>query len=103
MNRYDVVNGISTVVFTDFGLESSVLVSPPIYGDLLLDKIVSSDNKVTDTHLCNDIMLLFNQERLSKLGNENVKKLLDLLSPRSSSLTELRSKISDSDLLKVCI
>ncbi len=50
----------------------------------------------------NDIALLFNQERLNNLGEDNVKKFLDSLTPKSNALAELRKKCSDKDLVNLC-
>lgn len=50
----------------------------------------------------NDITLLFNQQRLSKLGNDGITNFLNALQPRSDSLSKLRSKCTDEQLMQLC-
>lgn len=45
------------------------------------------------------IYILFNQQRLNRLGTSAVQAFFDSLQPKSDSLRELRSKCSDDDLM----
>ena len=47
------------------------------------------------------IIMLFNQERIDNLGSMAAKELLDSLANKSDSITELRKKCSDEDLLSM--
>lgn len=76
----------------------AVFYQPPIYDSLLVEHNVELDV----TAVNNDIYLLLNQNRLSALGEDNVKKILDSIASQSSVMSELRKKVSDSDLLSFC-
>lgn len=76
----------------------AVFYQPPIYESLL----VEHDDVLDVTAVNNDIYLLLNQNRLSALGEDNVKKILDSIASQSSPMSELRKKVSDSDLLSFC-
>lgn len=89
--------------FNNFDLVHSNLVQvSPI--DAVPLQSVSNDDGSADYFVGNDIALLFNQERLTSLGPDTIKKFFDNLqnSSSSNSLKELRSKCSDSDLLNLC-
>lgn len=47
----------------------------------------------------NDLILLFNQERLSSLGDSALLEYINSIAPSSDGLSDLRSKCSDSELL----
>lgn len=76
----------------------TVFYQPPVYDSLL----VNVNEELDLVTVTNDIYLLLNQNRLSALGEDNVKKILDSIGSQSSALSELREKISDSDLLSFC-
>lgn len=102
MNRYDVISGKNTIVFNAVDISHSNLCASPLFEDLLTEENSSANGDVFSVRVCNDISLLFNQQRLESLGREGIKQFLDSLTPKSPSLASLRSKISDADLLKVC-
>lgn len=102
MNRYDVISGKNTIVFNAVDISHSNLCASPLFEDLLTEENSSPNGDVSSVRVCNDISLLFNQQRLESLGREGIKQFLDTLTPKSPSLASLRSKISDVDLLKVC-
>lgn len=102
MNRYDAKIGVDTIVFNTVDISHSNLCSVPLFEDLLTEETTSSNDDVSTVRVCNDISLLFNQQRLQALGKEGIKQFLDQLTPKSPALADLRKKISDADLLKVC-
>lgn len=100
MKRYDIINNPRDFEFSPFDLIHSNLVSTsPI--DAVIPESVEIDGQ-TSYFISSDISLLFNQERLSSLGSDNIKKFFDCMAAKSSSLSELRKKCSDSDLLNLC-
>lgn len=103
MNRYDTINTKQNFVFTDFDLcQSQLVTTDPIFS-LLAENYTDASGKVIESHPNNDIMLLFNQERIEKtLGTEIAKRFIDQMQPKQDALKELRKKVSDSDLLKIC-
>lgn len=102
MNRYDAKSGVNTIVFNAVDISHTNMCASPLFEDLLTEETTAANGDVSSVRVCNDISLLFNQQRLESLGREGIKQFLDSLTPKSPSLASLRSKISDSDLLKVC-
>ena len=102
MNRYDAKSRVDTIVFNAVDISHSNMCSVPLFEDLLTEETSSSNGDVSTVRVCNDISLLFNQQRLQALGQEGIKQFLDQLTPKSPALADLRNKISDADLLKVC-
>lgn len=102
MNRYDAINKPNEVNVTSFGESETVLCSQPVYADLLLDVATNADGKPVNLRVTSDVMLLFNQERLDRLGQHNVQDFLNALAPKSDALRELRSKVTDDDLISMC-
>lgn len=61
---------------------------------------VSSDSGVSGVHYVDPIYLLFNQKRLEQMGSDSALDYLkSMINGGSDSLSELRSKCSDEDLL----
>lgn len=102
MNRFDAKSGVITIVFNATDISHSNMCVSPLFEDLLTEETTAANGDVSSVRVCNDISLLFNQQRLESLGREGIKQFLDSLTPKSPSLASLRSKISDADLLKVC-
>lgn len=99
MHRSKILNGSRVHVKSCVAYSSeAVFYQPPIYDSLLVNYSKSFDA----VSVSNDIYLLLNQNRLSALGEDNVKKILDSIGSQSSAMSELRKKISDSDLLSFC-
>lgn len=79
-------------------LSSVVLFQPSVVTPLLIDEeIEPSGEKII--HFGNDATLLLNQHRLSSLGSDTIRNYLDSLAPSSSALSQIRSKVSDDDLI----
>lgn len=102
MNRFDAIHKPNEVNVTNFGDSETVLCTQPVYADLLLDVATNADGKPINVRLSSDVMLLFNQERLDRLGQHNVQEFFNALAPKSDALRELRSKITDDDLISIC-
>lgn len=99
MHRSKILNGSRVLVKSCVAYSSeAVFYQPPIYDSLLVNYSKSLDA----VSVSNDIYLLLNQNRLSALGEDNVKKILDSIGSQNSAMFELRKKISDSDLLSFC-
>lgn len=49
-----------------------------------------------------DISLLFNQQRLNKLGRDGVQAFLDSMQVQNTAMQSIREKISDDDLIEFC-
>lgn len=97
--NFDGVNDV--IVCTSCPVESiSVPREVSVVEPLYIEKLDSGDNDNPLLYFGNDVSLLLNQKRLNSLGTDTVKAYLDSLQPRSSSLSELRSKLSDDDILK---
>lgn len=77
---------------------SVVLFQPPVIQDLLFEEIEDKDGNKS-VHCCRDIRLLLNSERLKGLGDNTIKAYIDSLAPYSDGLQQLKSKISDNDLI----
>lgn len=99
MHRSKILNGSRVLVKSCVAYSSeAVFYQPPIYDSLLVNFSKSLDA----VSVSNDIYLLLNQNRLSALGEDNVKKILDSIASQNSAMSELRKNISDSDLLSFC-
>lgn len=94
---------VPQLILNDFDSVNQVRITPNIVDNLCIESHTDSDGKVQALFFNNDVSLLFNQQRLEQvLGRDCITKFFDRLSQQSSSLSELRSKISDSDLVELC-
>lgn len=57
------------------------------------------NNECTFVH--NDVIILFNQQRLESLGHDTAQSILDSFAPSNSSLQSVREKLSDEQLLSL--
>lgn len=60
--------------------------------------VTGLDDSIT---LTSDIAMLFNQQRLDRCSNESLIQYFESLSRTSSPLSELRSKLSDDQLISI--
>lgn len=94
---------VPQLILNDFDSVNQVRITPNIVDNLCVDSHTDANGKVQAIFFNNDVSLLFNQQRLEQvLGRDGITKFFDRLSQQSSSLSELRSKISDSDLVELC-
>lgn len=94
---------VPQLILNDFDSVNQVRITPNIVDNLCVESHTDANGKVQAIFYNNDVSLLFNQQRLEQvLGRDGITKFFDRLSQQSSSLSELRSKISDSDLVELC-
>ena len=79
------------------------IVSPRLFKqDTPVDEFVHETGKDVDGRDCtfvrNDVIVLFNQERLEHFGSDTIQSIIDSFAPCSSPLAELRSKLNDDQL-----
>lgn len=104
MQIYDIIvqQKKTSLVYNDFDATHYNKITPNVVDNLCVNyqKLADGSDVV---FLDSDVSLLFNQERLNEtLGRDGIKHFFDSLSSRSVPLTELRSKISDEDLVSIC-
>lgn len=82
----------------------SQLVQPSIMAELSKVKVTyyAGDDKYEAVANVDDIYLLFNQQRLLYMGADTLNAWLNSLQPRSDSLSELRKKCTDEQLMQIC-
>lgn len=94
---------VPQLILNDFDSVNQVRITPNIVDNLCIESHTDANGKVQAIFFNNDVSLLFNQQRLEQvLGRDGITKFFERLSQQSSSLSELRSKISDSDLVEIC-
>lgn len=77
-----------------------VLREPSLVDQFYTEKTVCPDDGKESVCFNDPLIMLFNQERLSKLGPNAVNMWLESLSSaKGSPMSELRSKLSDDDLI----
>lgn len=100
----DILKGAEPqLILNDFDSVNQVRVTPNIVDNLCIETHTDANGKVQAIFFNNDVSLLFNQQRLEQvLGRDGITKFFDKISQQSSSFSELRSKISDNDLVEIC-
>lgn len=85
-------------------VNNTKLVQPSIMQSFMAEtiEVKSGDRIIKALSFVDDIYLLFNQRRLASAGADTINAWLNTLQSRSDSLSQLRSKCSDSDLMKIC-
>lgn len=83
------------------GLKHSILRTASVVDEFYFEKCSPSDDTMDSVSVCDPIIVLFNQQRLDDMGVTAAKSFLDSLAPKSNSLSELRSKCSDEDLMSM--
>lgn len=90
--EYDYSNGI--------GLEKSYVRQPSLVDEFYISENVCPETGETTHQISHPLYMLFNQERLDRLGPTAVQQWLKSLDVAgNSSLDELRTKVSDDDML----
>lgn len=83
------------------GIRHSILRTASVVDEFYFEECTPSDDSMNSVSVCDPIVILFNQQRLDNLGVTAAKSFLDSLAPKSNSLSELRSKCSDEDLMSM--
>lgn len=83
-----------------FGVEKAYVRQPSLVDSFYITENVCSETGAVTHQFSHPLYMLFNQERLNRLGSEAVRQwLASLDNARNSNLDELRNKCSDDDLL----
>lgn len=84
-------------------MNTSVLRTPSLVDEFYITTIKSKDKDKKSTVFYSDpIYALFNQQRLNKLGADNIQQWLESMRiSGDSSLNQLRSKCSDEQLVQM--
>ena len=86
------------------GALSTKLPIPSIVSQFMRREVTyfdGDDKRKANAHV-DDIYMLFNQQRLSSAGVDTVKAWLNQLTPKSDSLSQLRKKCTDEQLMQIC-
>ena len=81
-------------------LRFSSFYAPSPVDEFTFEQVKNPDGEDSVT-LTSDISMLFNQQRLDKCSRETLLRYFDNLSVSFSPLKELRSKLSDSELISL--
>ena len=86
------------------GCRVTQLPVPFIVQPMMQQKVTyfDGDQKKEAVSYVNDIYLLFNQKRLLSAGADTINAWLNSLTPRSDSLSQLREKCTDEQLMQLC-
>lgn len=101
--RYIRTNKPSEVKFNGmFGVEKMEVRTPSLVDEFYFDKSKCPETGIEVVSYSNPLYMLFNQQRLNRLGEGAVKQWLDQLDRSgNNSYNELKSKVKDEDLLKL--
>lgn len=95
-------NILSNVVFTSFGIEKMNVRQPSLVDEFYIEKNVCFETDETSHSFVHPLYMLFNQERLNRLGDGAVQQWLkNLDASGNSAYSELKSKLSDEDMLSI--
>lgn len=87
---------------TKNSLATSIVRTPSMVDEFYIETIGTNDDKKPIVRFVDPIYMLFNQERLSHMGAENVQRWLDSLnSAGNREIDELKSKCSDEQLTQM--
>lgn len=91
-HKYSIANSLAT----------SIVRTPSMVDEFYTETIGTNDDKKPIVRFVDPIYMLFNQERLSHLGAENVQLWLDSLNNAGNrEIDELKSKCSDEQLAQM--
>lgn len=93
---------VPTYEFTIFGIESANVRQPSLVDDFYYRESTCSITGKPVTQVSHPLYMLFNQERLDRLGPTAVQQWLrSLESSGNNSVQQILSKCSDSDILSM--
>lgn len=90
----------NTAVLIPVDLKCTELREPSVVDEFHRDSIFN-ENGEESVSFSDPIYILFNQQRLNKLGTSATQAFFDSLESKSDALAELRTKCSDDDLMKM--
>lgn len=91
---------ISTVTFLKFGIERSEVRQPSLVDSFYIEKGVCAETGAETYSFNHPLYMLFNQERLNRLGDGAVQMWLKSLEQAGNSAYQnMRSKLTDSEML----
>ena len=94
------LNVVCNPEFTDFGIESSQVRQPSLVDEFYHREELCSISGKTIVQVSHPLYMLFNQERLDRLGPSAVQQWLKSLeSTGNNSVQAILKKVSDNDLL----
>ena len=92
----------TNIQFTFFGVESTQVRQPSLVDDFFYRSSVCPDTGKPMVRVNNPLYMLFNQERLDRLGDAAVQMWLRSLESSGNDATQqILKKVSDDDLLKM--
>ena len=86
---------------SDVCIKNMVLRQSSPVDEFYMEKGQPADDEMESVSFVDPIIILFNQERLDSLGEMGVKKFLDSLQQKESSVEALRKQCSDDDLINM--
>lgn len=92
-------NQVNLTFNPNVGLTHCILREQSIVDEFYFEQMSPSDDSSVSFSVVDPIYILFNQTRIENMGVSAAKAFLDSLVPQSNSLSELRSKVSDDDLM----
>lgn len=100
--RYFLKKNNEAKVNVDANLAISMVRQPSLVDDFYCEKTTSCYDGEVVLGVHNPLYMLFNQQRLDRLGDGALRMWLDSMNQsQHSSLSELRKKCSDDDLLRM--
>lgn len=80
-------------------ISNIILREKAIYEPILEEPVEVGNKKVR--FFDNDLILLFNQQRISSLGDTALLEYINSIAPTSDGLSDLKSKCSDKELISL--
>lgn len=101
-NKISLSDNSKNITFNkNLGLRHQIMREPSVVDEFYFENCQPSDDSLESVSVVDPIIILLNQERIDNMGTTAAKTFLDSLSPKSNALSELRSKVSDDDLMSM--
>ena len=89
-------------MFKSFGIEKMNVRQPSLVDEFYIEENMCCETEKTSHSFVHPLYMLFNQERLNRLGDGAVQQWLKNLDAAGhSAYNELKSKLSDDDMLSI--
>lgn len=100
--RYFLKKNNEAKVSSQANLATSMVRQPSLVDDFYFERTTSCVDGETVIGVHNPLYMLFNQQRLDRLGDGAIRQWIEQLNQsQHSAVNELRKKCSDDDLLKM--